>query len=277
MLLFQKFRLTWYGTDSTIDFKYATEYLIVYDADGPATPYFVSLFCQSHPWAGFNTSKPNSAATGQFLCGKTFKVRCMGLYLVHFFCQKATGGAGFLDKPLTYVTTRLGMCSTSAHLHCIKGLGGGNYFYVVIFEWRNQWQECFFICFKPANSNAMLTLWTADVAQLLVAVCLVAQQEAVWAVVRDEGRESRCFFPLLPSHESYRALHSLLRLCECRRQRKFLTSGVVRETRVVREDVWKVCVERVRWQGTNVDGKIEGYRSVLHAIPSCLSVSFSSG
>lgn len=49
------------------------------------------------------------------------------------------------------------------------------------------------------SPSSMLTLWTADVAQLLVAVCLVAQQEAVQAVVRDEGRESTCFFyPPLP-------------------------------------------------------------------------------
>lgn len=142
---------------------------------------------------------------------------------------------------------------------------------------------------EEISPSSVLALWTADVAQLLVAVCLVAQQEAVRAVVRDEVRESRWFFfpspPMIhtklciayaadywgctsdSAHTRLQEFHSAnwptarMRRCQMDmgNQKRHVTS-----------------VERVRWQGINVDEKIEGCWSVLHAIPLCLSVSFPS-
>lgn len=143
---------------------------------------------------------------------------------------------------------------------------------------------------EEISPSFVLALWTADVARLLVAVCLVAQQEAVRAVVRDEGRESRCFFcPSLPMihtelciayaadywgcasaddsanswlQEFHSANWPTARMRRCQ-------TDTGNQKRCVKTSV-RPNVERVRWQGLNVDGKIEGYWSVLHALPSCL-------
>lgn len=140
---------------------------------------------------------------------------------------------------------------------------------------------------EEISPSSVLTLWTGDVAQLLVSVCLVAQQEAVRAVVRDEGRESRCFFspPLpwfIPSfawltrlitvsaddsvnsglQEFHSANWPTARMRRCQTD----TGNQKRCVKSLSGQMWSVWDDK----GINVDGKIEGYWSVLHAIPSCL-------